>query len=69
MFTSFLNLLGIKECGREVWKASVVFTILEREGSGEKQHLGLLWDELTKTHKWIPAGRVRKQLSQGSAPR
>lgn len=20
----------------------------------------LLWDELTQTHKWIPAGRVRK---------
>lgn len=40
----------------------------EREGSGKKQRSGLLWDELTQTHKLIPAGRVRKQLGQGSAP-
>lgn len=39
-----------------------MFIILVREGSGEKQHLGLLWDELIQVHKQIPTGRVRKQL-------
>lgn len=45
-----------------------MFTILQREGSGEKHHLGFLWNELTQTHKQTPAERVRKQLGQGSAP-
>lgn len=51
-----------------MWEVSDVSTILVREGSQVKQHLGLLLDELTQDCKQIPSGRARQHLGWGSAP-
>lgn len=51
-----------------MWEVSDVSTIPVREGSGVKQHLGLLLDELIQDFKQIPSGRVRHHLGWGNAP-
>lgn len=61
-FYIILNLLDRKGCGREgkrkeAWEVQDVSAILVREGSREKQHLGLCLDEPVQIHKQIPSGR------------